>query len=93
MMWQAQTPQGQFYWLSETGNPLVGSALVTYKIREVAESGLQLAWPAPPVQIDITNPGDVRLALEVIYGDSVTFSDNAPEATQYFESADPDLIY
>lgn len=93
MMWNAETPQGKIYWLSDSDNPLVGSAIVAFRIRDAEATGVQIAWPADPVQIKITNPGDVRLVLDVMYGEDVVYSDNAPEPTEFFAPIDEKLVY
>ena len=92
-MFEAQTPQGKVYWLDELEDPLIGSPVVIVKLREAAENGLQASWPANAVDIDLLIPGDVRFALEVLYGSDVTFSDNAPEASPLIEPVEPGLIY
>jgi len=93
MMWQAQTPQGSITWLSDTDNPLVGSAIVAYRLKEAAETGLTPFIPGGTVQIDLLNPGNVKFALETLYGPDVRFSENAPEATQFFDPFDPSVVY
>jgi hypothetical protein len=93
MMYEAQTPEGKLFWLDELENPLAGSPKVILKLRQAAEFGVQAIWPGDPTPIDLLNFGDVRFALEIIYKDEVTFSDNAPEASQLVEPIDPDVIY
>lgn len=93
MIFEAQTPQGRIYWLSDMENPLVGSPIVILRLIDASERGLEAAWPAEPVQIDLSIPGDVVYALEAIYADNVTFSPDSPEPTEFFEPIDPDLIY
>jgi len=93
MMFEAQTSQGRIFWLSDTDNPLIGSPVVILRLRDASERGLVASWPAAPVEIDLSIPGDVVYALEAIYGANVTFSPDAPEPTEFFEPFDPDVIY
>ena len=93
MMFEAQTPQGKIYWLSDTENPLIGSPIVILRLIDASERGLVASWPAEPVQIDLSIPGHVVFALEAIYGPEATFSSDAPEPTEFFEPFDPDVIY
>ena len=93
MMFEAQTPQGTIYWLSDTENPLIGSPLVILSLIDASERGLVPYWPAAPVKIDLSIPGDVVFGLEAIYGGRATFSPDAPEPTEFFEPFDPDVIY
>jgi hypothetical protein len=93
MMWQAQTPQGIITWLSDTDEPLVGSPIVAYRLREASTTGIRPFIPCDTVQIDLSNPGDVRFALEVFYPDEVTFDENTPPATEFFEPFETGLIY
>jgi len=93
MMFEASTPQGKVTWLSDLDNPFVGSPVVIVRLTNAAQSGIQVAWPSEPVMIDLMNSGDVRFAMEALYGDEVTFSPNAPEPTQFFEPAEPGFIY
>jgi hypothetical protein len=93
MMFKAQTSQGTVTWLSDLENPLVGSPFVILRLIDASERGLIAAWPAAPVQIDLSIPGDVVFALQAIYGLGTTFSPDAPEPTEFFEPFDPDLIY
>jgi hypothetical protein len=93
MMWEAQPPQGSIRWLSDLEDPLIGSPIVAVRIREAAETGIQATWPAALVFIDIKKAGDVRFALEMLYGADVQFSDDAPEPTEFVEPVEPGLIY
>jgi len=93
MMFEASTPQGKVTWLSELDNPFIGSPLVIVRLQNAALGGLQVSWPSELVMIDLLVPGDVRFALEALYGDEVTFSPDAPEPTQFFDPVDPGLIY
>jgi len=93
MMWEAVTPQGRIYWLDDIENPLIGSPVVALRLREAAEIGIQAFPTALTINIDLKNPGEVRFALETLYGPDVTFSENAPEATQFFEPVQPGYVY
>lgn len=93
MMWDAQTPQGKIYWLSDLANPLIGSPIVAYRLREAAETGLRPFIPGVTVNIDLLNPGNVRFALETMYGNEAQFSENAPEPTEFFDPFDPSVVY
>tara|TARA_B110000971_G_C19733136_1_gene374022 strand:+ start:345 stop:626 length:282 start_codon:yes stop_codon:yes gene_type:complete len=93
MMFSAQTSQGTVTWLSDMENPLIGSPFVILRLRDASERGLIAAWPAAPVEIDLSIPGDVVFALEAIYGPTVTFGPDTPEPTEFFEPFDPDVIY
>lgn len=93
MMFEAQTPQGKVYWLDGLDYPLIGSPIVTLRLRLASETGLVGAWPAEPVAINLSIPGDVVYALEVLYGPDVTFSPDAPEPTDFFGPVEPGLIY
>lgn len=93
MMFQAQTPQGKITWLSDLDEPLAGSPIVIVRLKDCASSGIQLAWPAEPVEIDLTNPGDVRAALEGLYPEGLTFTGDVPEPTKFYEPVQPGFIY
>lgn len=93
MMYEAQTPEGKLFWLDDLENPLAGSPLVILKLRNAAENGIQAIWPADPTPIDLLNFGDVRFALEIIYKEGLTFSDNAPEASQLVDPIEPNVDY
>lgn len=93
MMFDAQTPQGKVTWLSDLDEPLAGSPIVIVRLKECAALGLQVAWPAEPVKIDLKTPGDVRAALEVLYSENLTFTGDIPESTQFYEPAETGLIY
>jgi hypothetical protein len=94
MMFEAETPQGKITWLSDLDDPFFGSPIVILRLKQCATEGLQAAWPAEPVVIDLRNPGDVRFALETIYKDGLTFSLDAPEASVFYEPVEgPDIQY
>jgi len=93
MMWQAFTPQGAIYWLDNLENPLIGSPVVALRLREASEVGIQAFPTALTINIDLQNAGEVRFALETLYGPDVTFTDNAPVATEFFEPVDLTLVY
>ena len=93
MMHEATTPQGKVFWLDGLDDPLIGSPLVTLKLREAATNGIQAEWPAPPIVIDLQNFSEIRFVLEAIYPGQVTFSANAPKAAEMVEPIDPLAIY
>ena len=92
-MYEAQTPEGKLFWLDDLENPLAGSPLVILKLRDAAENGIQAIWPGDPTPIDLLNFGDVRFALEIIYKEGLTFSDNAPQANQLVDPIEPNVDY
>lgn len=91
-MYEAATPDGKIYWVSDMSGNLFGSPIITFTLKEIAQSGFQTAYPSAPVKIDLNNGGDVRFILEALYGDDVTFSDSAPPATEFFPPAEPDTV-
>ena len=93
MMWQAFTPQGAIFWLDNLDNPLIGSPLVALRLREASEVGIQAFPTALTININLQNPGEVRFALETLYGPDVTFTHDAPPATQFFDPVEPGLLY
>jgi hypothetical protein len=93
MMWEAATPQGIIYWLDDMDNPLIGSPIVALRLREAAEIGIQAFPTALTIRIDLQNPGEVRFALETLYGPDAKFSETAPEATQFFEPVESGFVY
>lgn len=93
MMWEAATPQGTIFWLDDIDNPLIGSPIVALRLREAAEIGLQAYPTALTIKINLQNAGEVKFALETLYGPDVKFSDNAPEATQFFDPVQPGFVY
>lgn len=93
MMFEAQTPQGKVTWLSDLDEPLAGSPIVIVRLKDCAALGIQIAWPAEPVKIDLKNPSDVRAALEALYPENLTFTGEIPKSTQFYEPAEPGLIY
>lgn len=92
-MWTAQTPDGNVTWISDVDYPLFGSAVVTQKLRDASELGFYAYPHSKLIKIDLQNPNDVRYAIETFYYGESTFSENAPEPTEFFDPIDPDAIY
>jgi hypothetical protein len=93
MMFQATTPDGIVYWVEDMPGNFFGSALVIYKLKAAIAGGFEGFYNAEPIDIDLNNGADVRLALELLYPDAATFSENAPTATAAYEPFDADVVY
>lgn len=93
MIWNAKTPDGQIYWATDLTGQIFGSPLLVLRLREAAETGIQPSYNSEIVPINLGNAGDVRLALEVFYGQAARFSETTPEATKFSDFVDPNVIY
>ena len=91
-MYEATTPDGKIYWVSDMPGNLFGSPIITYRLKQIALNGFDTAYPSAPVEIDLNNGGNVRFVLEGLYGDDVTFSNSAPPATEFFPPAEPGVV-
>lgn len=91
MSFQAQTKDGKLTWIDEP-DYWIGSPVAIVKIRNFTEGPALLTPTGPVVQLDLGNPAHAKYAVELLYPEA-SFTGDVPESPQFYEPAEPGLVY
>lgn len=91
MSFQAQTSDGKLTWIDEP-DYWIGSPVAIVKIANLTDGPTLLTPTGPVVQLDLGNPAHAKYAVELLYPEA-TFTGDVPESPQFYEPAEPGLVY